>query len=640
MASEKLNLENISEESRCVIDLIKSKKHFLLSGGAGSGKTYSLVEVLKAVIIDHPSLNIACITYTNSAVNEIQDRIFHDNLYVSTIHDFLWENIKSFQSEIKKTLIDLINDPEQTKIKLPNNEIVSQDFFDDYDLIQYKEHLKIAQGIISHDEVIILASKMFEKYEKLCSITKDKYPFIFVDEYQDTDPLVVDILLEHLEKSPKDNVVGFFGDAMQSIYNGSVGNLDIYTKTEAPKVIEVFKQQNRRNPLKIINLANQLRTDGLIQEPSKDKTAPNMDEQGNVKQGVVEFLYSSNNDQESIRRYLGWDFDNNELVKELNLTHGLIADKANFPELMRIYDKDKILDYIRNKIRKTLEEDAPEYDSTGKTLAQVMEYVGNPNPTPAQSNYIDNHQGHFELAKEQPYDQISKLYVDKEQLLDDKKNNASDESKTSSNRDDLIKHLFKIENCVRLYHAKKFNQFIKVTDYSITSVEDKIRLNEAIKSFEIQTDVTIGEVIDLAHKLGLVIKDDKLARYINDKHYLYKQLCEVNYQEFRNVFEYLEGYLPFSTQHKTKGSEFPNVLVILDNGQWSQYNFKYLFERNGTDSVRQRSEKIFYVCCTRSKEKLAVFYPNPSDQVIQTANSWFGEDNVVNLDTYDLNTKI
>ncbi|KKN12906.1 hypothetical protein LCGC14_1011790 [marine sediment metagenome] len=632
MASEKLDLENFSEESRHVIDLIKSRKHFLLSGGAGSGKTYSLVEVLKAVVCDSPSLNIGCITYTNAAVNEIEDRISHDNLYVSTIHDFLWGNIKCFQSEIKETLIEIINNPEQTKIKHPDNYVVSQGFFDDFDSIQYKEYLKLTKGIISHDEVIVLAYKMFEKYEKLCSITKDKYPFIFVDEYQDTDPLVIEILLEHLEKSTKNNVVGFFGDAMQSIYNGSVVDLDMYTRTESPKVIEVFKQQNRRNPLKIINLANQLRVDGLVQEPSRDRSAPNMDEKGEVKQGVVEFLFSSNDSLELVRRHLGWDFDNNELVKELNLTHSLIADKANFPELMRIYDKDKILDYIRNKIRKPLERDEPQYDSTGKTLAQVIEHLGNPNPTPTQSNYIDNHPGYFELAKEQPYDQISKLYVDKEQLLDDKKNNVGDESKLSSNRDDLVKHLFKIENCIRLYQSKKFNQLIKATDFSVTSVENKIRLNEAIQSFEIQADITIGEVIDLAHKLGLVIKDDKLARYEEQKHYLYKQVCEVNYQEFRNVFEYLEGYLPFSTQHKTKGAEFPNVLVVLDNGQWNQYNFKYLFERNGTDSVRQRSEKIFYVCCTRAKERLAVFFPNPSAKVIQTAVSWFGEDNVVNLD--------
>ncbi|WP_262404912.1 P-loop NTPase family protein [Vibrio cholerae] len=215
-----------------------------------------------------------------------------------------------------------------------------------------------------------------------------------------------------------------------------------------------------------------------------------------------------------------------------------------------------------------------------------------------------------------------------------KKNYVADDSKPNSNRDDLIKHLFKIENCIRLYESKNYNQFIKATDYSILSVNDKVKLNEAIQAFQIDEDISIGKVIELAHELGLVIKDDKVERFFTDRHYVYKQVCDVKYQEFRNVFDYLEGFLPFSTQHKTKGSEFSNVLVILDNGNWNQYNFTYLFERNGTESVKQRSEKIFYVCCTRAKEKLAVFFPKPTQKTVETALEWFGEDNVVNLDDH------
>ncbi|ASF93993.1 UvrD-helicase domain-containing protein [Vibrio anguillarum] len=632
MATTGLDLDKLSKEAKEVFKLIKDKKHFLLSGGAGSGKTYSLVEILRAVINDSPSVNIACITYTNAAVSEIVDRVLHDNLHVSTIHDFLWENIKNFQFEIKQTLIELINDPEQTIINGSDKKVVDDSFFDDCDLIQYKEYVKIANGIISHDEVIVLATKMFDKYEKLCSIVKDKYPFVFVDEYQDTNPMVVKVLLEYMEKSNKPNVVGFFGDAMQSIYDGSVGNLDMYTKSEPPMVYEVFKKQNRRNPLQLINLANLIRTDGLEQQPSDDQSAPNMDKNGEVKQGEIQFLYSTSDSLEPVRQHLGWDFNCATSVKELNLTHSLIADKANFPELMRIYDKDKILDYIRNKVRKPLVENEPDYDSTGKTLAQVLEHIGNPNPTPTQKTYIENNLKYFELAKSLPYDHISKLYVDKDQLLDDKKNYLGDDSKPNSNRDDLIKHLFKIENCIRLYEAKNFNQFIKATDFSILSVNDKVKLNEAIQAFQIDEDISIGKVIELAHELGLVIKDDKVERFVTDRYYVYKQVCDVKYQEFRNVFDYLEGFLPFSTQHKTKGSEFSNVLVMLDNGKWNQYNFKYLFERNGTDSVKQRSEKIFYVCCTRAKEKLAVFFPNPTLKTVETALEWFGEDNVVNLD--------
>jgi DNA helicase-2/ATP-dependent DNA helicase PcrA len=638
MVTLNVDLDRYSEEVQQIVKLIHGGEHFLLSGGAGSGKTYSLVEVLDVLISDSPALNIACITYTNSAVDEIEGRISHDNLYVSTIHEFLWSNIKGFQTELKKTLIELINDPVQKKIKHPNGDVVSYDYFDGIEFIKYKEYLKIAKGIISHDELIILAARMFEKYEKLCSVTKDRYPFIFVDEYQDTDPFVIKILLEYLDKSKKNNVVGFFGDSMQSIYDGSIGNLDGYIKIESPKVIEVIKQQNRRNPLEVINLANKIRTDDLFQRPSEDKDAPNMDGNGDVKRGEIKFIYSKDNNLDLVRCYLGWDFDNSELVKELNLTHNLIADKAKFPELMRIYNQDKILDYIRNKVRKLLEDKDAKYDSEGKTLADVVEYLCNPAPTKGQKEYIERYPMQFQLAMDQPYEKIFRLYVDKDQLLDDKKNYVGSDNKPNSNRDYLIAHLFKIEECVRLYKSKNYNKFIKLTDYSIKNVKDKIKLNDVMQSFQSQKNLTVGEVIDQASSLGIVVKDDKFFEFSRDKYYLFKQVCDVSYQEFRNVFDYLEGYSTFSTQHKTKGAEFSDVLVILDNGRWNNYNFNYLFEGGGSDSVRLRTEKLFYVCCTRAKERLSVFFPMPSEASILKAREWFGEGNVINLD--DLETTI
>jgi DNA helicase-2/ATP-dependent DNA helicase PcrA len=56
-----------------------------------------------------------------------------------------------------------------------------------------------------------------------------------------------------------------------------------------------------------------------------------------------------------------------------------------------------------------------------------------------------------------------------------------------------------------------------------------------------------------------------------------------------------------------------------------------LFFNSGTQSVLERTQKIFYVCCTRAKENLAVFYHNPSAQVIMKAKEWFGEENVIDI---------
>jgi DNA helicase-2/ATP-dependent DNA helicase PcrA len=669
MATQELDISQLTTESQQVIKLIRHGHSFLLSGGAGSGKTYSLVEILKAALVEKPTASIACITYTNAAVDEIEERVQHEHLHVSTIHDFLWSNIKHFQCELKSTLIELMNDVEQPKIKSSDGENVANSFFDDLDSdIKYKEFVKIKDGCISHDEVLILACEMYGKYEKLCTITKDSYPFIFVDEYQDTDPNVVKLLLEHLNQSPKRNIVGFFGDAMQSIYPISVGNLNEYTQPKriiafkneqnrresyfsainnlkeytllTPTVVEVKKVQNRRNPQLVIDLANKIRTDGLMQEPSEDINAPNMNADGTAKQGSALFLYSNNDDLGAVRHHLAWDFDSSIETKELNLTHNLIAGKAGFGDLMRIYDKDKVLEFIK-RVKDYIKNNDIKIETENKTFEQVYAELGGFDkvvakllaPTPkTQQPYIKSYPEAYQLALNQSYDEISHLYIDKDMLLDNKKNNADDLSKPNSTRDDLIKHLFKIEHCIYLYKERRFNEFSRITDFLITSVADKKNLKESMDALIKVEDRTIGDVVKLASQLKLVVEDDKLERFKVSRSYVYQQVCQIPYCQFRSLYEYLEGFTPFSTQHKTKGTEYPNVLVVLDNGKWNSYNFNYLFENNGSESVRQRTEKIFYVCCTRAKENLAVFFHQPSANVITKAIEWFGEDNVIKLD--------
>ena len=117
-----------------------------------------------------------------------------------------------------------------------------------------------------------------------------------------------------------------------------------------------------------------------------------------------------------------------------------------------------------------------------------------------------------------------------------------------------------------------------------------------------------------------------------ENEYTYNRVKNVKFSEFQKLYDYLEGFTPFSTQHKVKGDEFNNVLVVLDNGKWFDYNFEKLFLNTGTPSVLERTQKIFYVCCTRAKEKLAVYYHNPDVAVIEKAKEWFEEDNVINLD--------
>ncbi len=53
---------------------IDKHKNFVVNGGAGSGKTYALIQSLKHIFSNNPKTKVACITYTNVAVNEINLR--------------------------------------------------------------------------------------------------------------------------------------------------------------------------------------------------------------------------------------------------------------------------------------------------------------------------------------------------------------------------------------------------------------------------------------------------------------------------------------------------------------------------------------------------------------------------------------
>lgn len=638
MASDQLIL---SREAAQVIEVIKSGQNFLLSGGAGSGKTYTLVEIIKAVFEMHPTKRVSCITYTNAAVREIVERVSHPNLNVSTIHEFLWDSIKHFQSELKNTLLELIRDDERPEFTLPEGIAAADDLFASLQLgIQYKEFTRLKDGIISHDELLILSERMFAKYKKLCDLVKDNSPFIFVDEYQDTSTNVVSILLQHMKKSDKKNVVGFFGDAMQSIYDGSVGNLDSF-RADGNVFIEVKKEQNRRNPRLVIDLANTLRNDGLKQHPSDDVHAPNMDTNGQVKQGTCLFLHSKSDDLNLAKSYLGWDFNDSLSTKELNLTHNMIAKQAGFEDLMRIYDGDKILEYVR-RVRKYIKDSSPALDTAEKTFRAVVEElkIGKPAaelkkiaPTDGMAEYIARYDSVFSSAMDAPYEKIATLWVDKDQLLDDKKNDVNDLGKLVSERDDLIKHLFKIQNNIRIYKEGRFNDFIRATDFQLSSIKTKNALKALIDTLVNVGDKTIAQVISEADASGIVKVGDRLLKFKSEKSYVYEQVSQIPFAQFQKLYSYLEGFTPFSTQHKTKGAEFDNVLVILDNGKWNNYNFEYLFtDRTDKESVLHRTQKIFYVCCTRAKQNLAVFYQEPTDVVLNKAREWFGEKNVIDLE--------
>lgn len=644
MVAEKLVQEN--DELYEILEHIKQGHNFLLSGGAGSGKTYSLVQVLQHISGQYPNAQIACVTYTNAAAIEIKNRANIKNLRVSTIHDFLWDMIVQFQKEAKITLLELINNPE-CSIKNPNSDSPYQNTFENG--IQYKEYLRIDRGEISHDEVLVLANGMFKKYPRLCDLLIDKFQFIFVDEYQDTSPLVIEILLEFIKQRKKKNIIGFFGDAMQSIYETGIRDIDSYIKSGV--VYKVEKKQNRRNPQTVIDVANKIRTDGLVQTSSTDSSAPNM-ENGMIKQGSVKFLYSTNFDLDKVKMSSwvnGWDFHDAQKTKELRLTHNLIADEAGFSNLMAVYGNDPIAKFKEAFLKEAKKQsyvfsDEDSFDTVVKSMPWVYKIGTHKGKSHLEVLLEDSTvKALYEHIKDWPYSKVKKIYLDKDNLIDDKVA-IDDVTIRNPKRDRLIQHLFKIQELISLFDNKEYNELIRRTSFSVQSIADKADFKKRMDGLKAKASESIEAVISYADSFKLCIVDDKLKDFINNNDYLYWRVKDIPFQELQNLYLYLEGYTPFSTQHKIKGLEFENVLIVLHNGGWNNYNFEYLFDteiegklkpsqKKSYPKILHRTKKLFYVCCTRAKDNLIVYYPSPSPNVLEGAITLFGIENCVDLDT-------
>lgn len=524
---------------------LDGKKNFLLSGGAGSGKTYTLIQTLHHVFKSNPKARVACITYTNVAADEIKERSPYSKLRVSTIHDFLWYEIKGYQKNLKSAVLNLISAEQANKdngLAYSGEVEINEQTFT---YIEYQNYRDLEHGVISHDDLLKVANYMFATYPLLSKILCDKYDYIFIDEYQDTQSAVIEIFLEHIKDVAINRLcVGFFGDKMQSIYDSGVGNIQSYVATG--DVCEVVKEDNYRCAVNVINLLNRIRFD-IQQHPAKRTT------EGVIanKSGSATFIYSINEFDlqafKTSRFASGWDFENFEETRLLFLTHRLSAVRLGFAELLAAY--------------------------------------------PNNDRIIGNEPDH------------------------------------------LARHLLKIAGILFYYGKKDFAYVISEIQCKIKNSSDKRHISEALSRLYANLDISVEQLIEVFDKERFVRKDDRFNEFLENHAETYDKIKAVPASQVLAYFKYYNDFSPYSTQHGIKGAEFDNVLVIMDNGRWNNYNFKYYLEQTpGKESVIQRTERIFYVCCSRTINNLVVYYPNPTTKIVAQAKALFGDENVCSLD--------
>lgn len=618
------------------LQCIKNGENFILEGGAGSGKTYSLNSLINALTEELPDIKIVCITYTNNAVAEILSRIENENIWVSTIHEFIWSLIRKYQNEIKNILVELINDDNEKNFKKPKDfsaDLISKEYFENL-YVDYDEYYSVTPNDenivkISHDHILIVAEKMFGKYKKIADILKDIADCIFVDEYQDTSPLVADILLKHLEQSYKKNVIGFFGDSMQSIYDDGVGNLNQYNLTK------IVKTQNRRNPRVVIEVANKFRDDDIEQRPSEDINAPNM-ENGTIREGSIKFLYGTEiNDFISVKGkniFESWDFSDGKQTKELRLTHKYNAEMTGFKDLYDLYNADLITKLISG-IKKKIDKGNLDCNKTLGEIALEVKPTYNKVELLDQINGNEIYQSIYSVLEDMSWEEAyEKCRITKESLMSYKLNGMSGRYEANSYRDRILRRLDILEEIIELYEANRFNDFLRITKFSIHNRNDKICLKQAIDYLVSENNQTIENVLKFAEVKGLLKEDELFSDYISNKgFYLWERIKKITFNQYRKSVLYLKEFSPICTQHSVKGSEYDNVLLVLES-DWNKYDFRTLFGKGSPNSnVQKRTKKLFYVCITRAKKNLIIYMPTDDSDIIEKSKEYFGEENVIDL---------
>ena len=267
----------------------------LVLAGAGSGKTKVLTtRIARLIDCGIPSYNILAITFTNKAAKEMKDRLEKivpgNYAFVGTFHSLgvriLRENasvlgydknysiidsddalsiIKKIMKEKTYISKDITPSYVRNKISSIKNDVLSDNEIDNYfssgnDSIvkdiyyEYQAILK-KNNSVDFDDLLLLPVKLFMEHKDVLESYQDKYKYILVDEYQDTNE--VQYKLSKLLASKYKNIF-VVGDPDQSIYMFRGANfrniLNFERDYKNAKVIPL--EENYRSTNNILEAAN------------------------------------------------------------------------------------------------------------------------------------------------------------------------------------------------------------------------------------------------------------------------------------------------------------------------------------------------------------------------------------------------
>ena len=124
-------------------------------------------------------------------------------------------------------------------------------------LLEYKKTYW-RYNIIHHEDILFFTYQIFDKNPKAIEFVTNKFPYIFIDEFQDTTPLQSWIIKKLAEKG---TIIGVIGDPAQSIYRFAGAKRSDFDSFTLPNLINYKLSSNHRSSQEIVDFLNTFRTD-------------------------------------------------------------------------------------------------------------------------------------------------------------------------------------------------------------------------------------------------------------------------------------------------------------------------------------------------------------------------------------------
>ena len=590
-----MNIDNLNDKQKEAVLYINGP--MLVLAGAGSGKTKVLTNRIANLIDNGISpANILAITFTNKAAKEMKDRVFNligNDAYmiqISTFHSLglkiLKENYEKLGYDknfviidsddaltvIKKIMKDMNLSPQyynakniRNKISSAKNELMDLQSFAnlEYDknivkvYEKYLEKLKL-NNLVDFDDLLILPIRLFREYPSVLESYQERYKYILIDEYQDTNECQY-IFSKMLAKKYKNIFV--VGDNDQAIYafrGANYKNILNFEK-DYPDCKTILLEENYRSTKTILNAANSVIKNNKLR---KDKN-----------------LWSNNEEGELIK-YIRTDGEKEEadyVAKEIKKLISEGVNPVDIAVLYRTNAQSRVMEEACLKNNIPYKIIGSFYFYNRKEIKDLICYL----------RLINNYKDDVSLLRvinvpkrkigEKTIDNISNVALVNNSCLFD----AINSGKELEFKNLILDLKEKCENLslTEMVELVLDKSGIKQELENEKSLDSEIRL-ENLEEFKSITK-------NYEEEYGVISLDD----FLNEIS-LVSDMSE--HQDGNNKVSLM-------TVHSVKGLEFDDVFVIgMEEGIFPHYNAI----NEGTNSAIEEERRLCYVAITRAKKKL------------------------------------